>query len=256
VCCIWRRKKIGISFVASSEVLGWITKWEEIWEEFRNEASVFRGLQGLQIRQRIRERSSATLYTAALELCIEDGNIGEAWKWVQKAKARAVVDSLGLSRAIPPHLSHGLSDESRRLLEREQALLEEIDTASEGWRYHLRREHLELRRAMSTRSDLRAIQAIRQGGYLDVNELDSMFVGEKNVVCVDWVELEDGKYHILTVRPGESPCYFATDVSAKDVRSWLDCYIFGPASLPSLAMAIPEELESLEGLVLPLTLMW
>jgi hypothetical protein len=248
MCCIWRRSTVEIPFT-TSEVLSWISKWEEIWEEIRSEASVCRGLQGLQIRQRIREKNSAGLYLAAIGLCIEEDNIIEAWKWVQKAKARAVVDSLGLSRAVPWHLSQGLSDQSRRLLEREQTLLDEIDTASEGWRYHLRREHLELCREMSIRSDLRAIQAIRQGGYLEVDELESMFRGEKNIVCVDWVELEGGTYHIITVRPGEAPRYFATNVSTEDVRLWLNCYVFGDESVKNLEGAVPEELESLEGLV-------
>ena len=252
-CCELRRMSVEISFVTSSEILGWVGKWEEIWEEIRTEASVFRGLQGLQVKQRIRERNSATLYMAAIKSCIEENNTREAWRWAQKAKARAVVDSLGLSRAIPQHLSQSLSDESKLLLEREQVLLDEIDTAAQGWRYHLRREHLELRRVMSTRPDLRAIQAIRQGGYLDVNELESMFRGEKNVVCVDWVELADEKYHILTVRPGETPRYFATNVLVQDVRSWLDCYIFGDESQSNLDPAAPEELEALCGLVSPLS---
>ncbi len=156
MCCIWRRSTVEM-FFAISEALAWISKWEETWEEIRSDASVFRGLQGLQVRQRIRERNATSLYAFAIELCVEQENISEAWKWVQKAKARAVVDSLGLSGLIPLHLSQGISDESRRLLEREQKLLDEIDTASEGWRYHLRMEQLELRRVMSTKSDLRSI---------------------------------------------------------------------------------------------------
>jgi len=251
MCCMWRRSTVEITF-GLSEVLGWIKQWEEIWEEILSEASVFRGLRGLRVRQRVREINATTLYMTAVELCIEQDNISEAWMWTQRAKARAVAASLGLSRTIPFHLSQRLSDKSARLLEREQTLLNEIETASEGWRYHLRMEHLELRRAMSAMSDLRSIQAIRQGGYLGVAELDSMFGGDKNVVCVDWVELEGGTYHIIAVRPGETPRYFATNVSTQDVRDWLDCYIFGEEGLQNLEDALPEDLEALEGLVSPL----
>ena len=128
MCCIWRRSSVENPFTAS-EVLRWIKQWEEIWEEIRSEASVLRGLKGLQVRQRIRERNSVALYMAAIELCIEQDNIPEAWEWVQKAKARAVTDSLGLSNVVPFHLSQGLSEESAHLLQREQALLDIIKTS-------------------------------------------------------------------------------------------------------------------------------
>jgi hypothetical protein len=80
-----------------------------------------------------------------------------------------------------------------------------------------------------------------------------MFRGEKNVVCVDWVELDGGKYHIIAARPGEAPRYFSTNVSRDEVRLRLDCFIFGVESVPNLEVALPEELEVLEGLVSPLT---
>jgi hypothetical protein len=60
MCCIWRRSPVETPFTAS-EVLKWIKQWEEIWEEIRSEVSVLRGLKGLQVRQRIRERNSAAL---------------------------------------------------------------------------------------------------------------------------------------------------------------------------------------------------
>ncbi|KAF8858737.1 hypothetical protein BDZ45DRAFT_743164 [Acephala macrosclerotiorum] len=248
MCSFWRQSSVAMTFVLA-DVLGWIQEWEEIWEEILSEASAYRGLQGLEVRQRLRKNNSTDLYKIAIELCKNDNNNLQAWKWTQKAKARAVATSLGLSRLIPSNLSQHLSQNSLALLEREHALLNDIESADEGWRFHLRMEHLDLRREMNSIPDLRSIQAIRQGGYLDISDLDSMFGGRKNVLCVDWVELEDGAYHMITVRPGELPQYFATEVATADVQEWLECYIYAEDSVEKLEDAIPEELEVLEGLV-------
>ncbi|KAE8443212.1 hypothetical protein EG329_002080 [Mollisiaceae sp. DMI_Dod_QoI] len=251
--CAFRSQSSPAIPFPPADVLSWIQEWEEIWDEILSEASAYRGLQGLEVRQRLRKNISTDLYKTAIELCKNDNENLQAWKWTQKAKARAVATSLGLSRLIPSNLSQNLSPHSLALLEREQDLLNDIESAEEGWRFHLRMEHLDLRREMNSIPDLRSIQAIRQGGHLDISDLDSMFGGRRNVLCVDWVELEDGAYHMVTVRPGELPRYFATEVTTGDVQDWLDCYIYAEDSVEKLEDAIPEELEALEGLVSPLS---
>ena len=92
-------------------------------------------------------------------------------------------------------------------------------------------EHLELRTAMSTVSDLRSIQAIQRGGHLGVGGLGSMFGGGKDAFCVELVELDIGTSHIIAVRPGQTPRAFATDISTEDARDWLACYNFGEGGL-------------------------
>ena len=252
MCAFWRQSSVSTNFILD-DVLGWIQEWEEIWEEILSEASTYRGLQGLEVRQRLRKNNSTDLYKIAIELCKNDSKNLQAWKWTQRAKARAVATSLGLSRLIPSNLSQHLSPNSLALLAQENALLSDIENSDEGWRFHLRMQHLNLRREMNSIADLRPIQAIRQGGYLDVSDLDTMFGGRKDILCVDWVELEDGAYHMITVRPGELPQYFATDVATADVQDWLECYIYAEDSVKMLEDAIPEELEVLEGLVSPLS---
>jgi hypothetical protein len=69
-------------------------------------------------------------------------------------------------------------------------------------------EHLELCRAMAPVADLRSIQATSRGQYLDISELHFIFKGGKNVVSVDWVELEEGTCHIIAVRPRYLPPMF------------------------------------------------
>lgn len=248
----WPQTSIPTS-LSRADVLGWIQEWDEIWEEILSEASTYRGLQGLNVRQRMRQNNSTDLYRVAIELCRNDNEILQAWNWTQKAKARAVATSLGLSRLVPSNMSHGLSQKSLTLLDREHDLLNNIENSAQSGRFHLRMEHLNVRKEMNSIPELRPIQAIRQGGTLDISDLESMFGGRKDVLCVDWVEREDGTYHIITVRPGELPRYFATDVTATEVRKWLECYIYAEDSMNKLENATLEELEVLEGLVSPLS---
>ncbi|KAF1994665.1 hypothetical protein P154DRAFT_581613 [Amniculicola lignicola CBS 123094] len=239
--------------ISLPDVLGWTQEWDDIWEEILSEASTYHGLKGLEVRQRLREKNSTDLYRIAIELCMNENDILQAWQWTQKAKARAVATSLGLSRLVPSNMSRGFSQNSLELLDREHALLDVIENSDERGRFHLRMEHFNLRQEMNSIPELRPIQAIRQGGNLEIVDLDCMFGGRKDILCVDWVEREDGTYHIIAVRPGELPQYFATEVTVAEVQEWLECYIYAEDSVDNLEDAIPEEMEVLDGLVSPLS---
>lgn len=74
MCSFWRQSSVAMTFVLA-DVLGWIQEWEEIWEEILSEASAYRGLQGLEVRQRLRKKKTLLISTKLLSSCAKTTTI-------------------------------------------------------------------------------------------------------------------------------------------------------------------------------------
>lgn len=110
-CChtvlakLWQTKAPG-NLNAGFQALHHIEKAEKIWSEEIENMNMLPGLNGVVSKYSLRHRSldnSYDVFGTAFSICFETGDSIAAWKWAQRAKARAFYDSLS-SLETPVHV--------------------------------------------------------------------------------------------------------------------------------------------------------
>jgi len=165
--------------------------------------------------------NGSDIHNIGLELHLLKGGVKETWSWLQRGKARALMDLLGLGVIIPIRFKEEAEkdERKRRMLRTEADMLDELRQCQPGERFGLRRDLGILRNAMARIDGLKEILSLRGADAVDLEDLRGVFSGMSNVVCVDWFVSENSVF-LLSIRPGGSPNLCDTSVSVDDITRW------------------------------------
>ncbi|HET7436904.1 MAG TPA: CHAT domain-containing protein [Thermoanaerobaculia bacterium] len=185
-------------------------------------------------------------------LCRLRPDPAEAWRRVQRAKARALVDILGMSSAPPARVLSTLTQhpDVLRLIAQEREISARLRRASADQRRGLRTELDLLRAQMANDSRLRHYLELRTGAALDEDDLSSMLFGTP-CVCVDWTT--DGeRLFLLSVRPGDQPQLTPLSLRVREVQTFVQTHL-APDTFRITLRDTPELLDELTPLIDPLS---
>lgn len=231
-------------------------------DELRQDIWTFGGLQALlDKRQVVSKEYHRSLYSEALQLCLEADEISSAWVWVQKGKARGLADMLGnqytLSLLQLERL--GGDPDSLKLMAEEHKLVEEVRSAKAPEQAIALRRLLKLHQAEMRKKPLLAEYLSAREGAFDFISLDSIFdslssahipPGSK-IVLIDWVILEGGIIAMITVDSRKQPVLHRLEITITVVEKWLrDHFKFPEGEEPDLQQTGADRiLSKLNGLV-------
>lgn len=198
-------------------------------DELRQDIRALGGLQALLDKRKVVSiGEQRTLYTEALGVCLEAGEISSAWVWVQKGKARGLADMLG-SRYTLPLFQLELDHDALDLMAEESKLTEEIQSAKTPQQAIASRRILKAHQTEMRKIPLLAQYLSAREGALDFISLDSIFnslsstyipQGSK-IVLIDWVILGDGGIAMITVDSRKKPRLHRLDITITVVEKWL-----------------------------------
>lgn len=179
----------------------------------------------------------------------------QTWTHVQRMKARALSDSLGLS-GVPLDALMPDDPAIRRLVDEERALHRRISQSDAIRRVRLRAEQAELYQRMYEDERLRSYVQMRQGAPLLDAELsdiaDRRVPDATKVVSADWFVLRD-EFWVVVRRLGghREVALERTGVTVTGVRRFLQSSVEGERYLDTYR-DFPHELRPLDALVAPL----
>jgi hypothetical protein len=191
----------------------------------------------------------------------------ELWNWVQRSKARALLDMLSLENQLPKELQDRLQDneqtrakfvswkEKKRAidsLERQQATSDLLSV----------REELEnLEKEMKTDSTLSEMLDLAKGRAVTVAEMVQLLKllpedKGRRIVLVDWFQIAPTlPYHLLILRMDGVPTLIQLDSSLNEkIAAWIENYLGAekPAEKRKPWSDAFKDLQDLRALVQPL----
>jgi CHAT domain-containing protein len=193
---------------------------ERIRNEIRLELSTMPEIETLSLKQALVGHGTA-IHALGLDLYLQANDVKGAWSWLQRGKARALMDLLGLGVIIPAGIQQAAekNEDTRKLLKWEATFLEELHSSQPGERFEVRRNLADLRAGMAKIAGLREIVALRGGDAVALEDLETIFDSTPNVVCIDWAIQKDSVF-LFSVRPGENPNMRRLDVSVDEIKRW------------------------------------
>ncbi|KAK0724178.1 CHAT domain-containing protein [Lasiosphaeris hirsuta] len=240
--------------LGQTEALGYALKEiaaaEEVLNVMRSDMTLQRDEEMLRHKAALVERE-ACIYTLGVSLNLAAGQTGDAWCWVQRGKARAFLDLLSFEEPIDGSMlgtAHG-NGRARELLDREAELVRQCKLAPLHDRLSIRQKLVECRKEMSSVEALYDMRLFRGMASLTEGRLKAMFPAREDVVCVDWVVIENSIY-MFAVRPGHEPAVAKLPLSIREVRLWMQ------SNLKAEYLRQPranERLRELDTLVAPLS---
>lgn len=212
-------------------------------DELRQDIRAPSGLQALLDKRKVvSKEEQRSLYTEALGVCLEAGEISSAWVWVQKGKARGLADMLGSRFTLPlPQLE--LDHDALSLMSEEQKLAEKMQSAKTPQQAITSRRILRAHQSKMRKIPLLAQYLSAREGALDVISLDNIFDSlssayipqGSNIILIDWVILTDGGIAMITVDPRKEPHLHRLDITIGVVEKWLrDHFQFPEGEEPDL----------------------
>lgn len=215
------------SLSAASNALKELDAAEKVASSIRSELSALRGLRAFQKKSKFVAESSYHIVKLAIRVYYDHPGTEpeELWKWIQYGKARSLSDVLGESVNLSPLDLQSIDATGRQYLELKQYLAQEIHSAEPQRRFNLRMKLENIHKEIETKPALRDVLNIWEGRALKLEEVPHISsISQQAVVYVDWVEMND-KFAVVTVRPGESPLFQATDVEIRSVREWIELHL-------------------------------
>jgi CHAT domain-containing protein len=200
---------------------------------------------------------SRRIYELALEVSLDRASSEDAWQWAQRAKARALADSLGTSSVLPTRVLDAIKEhpESFSLVNQELELLRRLNASPGEERLSLRRSLTALRTHMTQDPHLAEFLELRTGVALDYDAFSEMLRPEtgkgRDCVCVDWVTLRNSLV-LFVARPGQAPQFVRLSISLDKVRSFV-VERLDPKSFRQTLRDAPALLRTLDPLIEPLT---
>ena len=226
-----------------------ITAAEEILNHVRSDMTLQRDEEMLRHKAALVDRE-AHVYTLGVSLSLAAGQIADAWNWVQRSKARAFLDLLSFEEPIDGSLlsTAGHNGRAQELLEQEVELVRQCKLAPPHDRLSIRQKLAKCRKEMSNIEALFDMRLFRGMAGLSEGRLTAMFPAREDVVCVDWVIIENTIY-MFTVRPGCTPVAVELTLGLDEVMLWMH------SNLKAEYLRQPranERLRELDSLVTPL----
>lgn len=198
---------------------------------------------------------SRDIYDLALQvLLFHLGDADEAWRWAQRAKARALTDALGAGAALPGRVQAALEahPDALRLARDERAAATRVELAPPEDRPALREGLRTLQARVDADPRLREYRELRAGTAVDATDLVQM-TGDaegRATVFVDWIAA--GKRLLLLARrAGGSTDVRVLPIGIDDVRGFVAGNL-GEASFRDTLGVNPFILHEMDGLLAPL----
>lgn len=196
---------------------------------------------------------NADLYELGVKLSLLQKDFAQAWEWIQRGKARAFLDLLGLegNENVPAMImaSATAAQRGKELLNTETKLLQDCDAASPERRFPIRQQISEIRRQMKCIPELYNLQLYRGAEAISLQRLPELFAWGKDVVCVDWAFVGDSIW-MMTARPGNLPSAHELAITKPEIISWIGSNLKAEYMRQRRAN---ERLRELDPLVAPLS---
>ncbi|MEE9412711.1 MAG: CHAT domain-containing protein [Methylococcales bacterium] len=227
--------------------------YDAIRREFKAGSSILDVRRG----KRALINNSQRIYTMALEiLCLFRPDPSEAWNWIQRAKARSLVDIMGMSSVPPMRIINKLkkNPDAYKLVLQEREFTIRISQVSLENRFALREELNKLLERMEDVPLLSEYLQLRTGSALKATDLAAMMLQKaesgRSCVCVDWIAIGD-RLFLLAARPDQSPELFPLPLQLKVVQDFV-CNNLAAETFRLTLRDTPELLRELDSLIAPL----
>ncbi|KAK5651725.1 hypothetical protein OQA88_11794 [Cercophora sp. LCS_1] len=226
-----------------------ITAAEEILNHIRSDMTLRRDEEMLRHKAALVDRE-VHVSTLGVSLSFAAGQIGDAWGWVQRSKARAFLDLLSFEEPIDGSLLSATHHNGRaqELLDQEMELVRQCQLAPPHDRLPICQKLAICRKEMSNVEALYDMRLSRGMDSLSEGRLKAMFPALEDVVCVDWVIIENTIY-MFAVRPGSKPVAAKLALGVDEVMLWIQ------SNLKAEYLRQPranERFRELDSLVTPL----
>lgn len=236
--------------------LGHLAAGEADYDAVRREYAVGTVLEAMRGKHALTAKSRR-IYDLALEiLALHRPDPAEAWRWAQRAKARALADALGGGSVPPARVVAELEahPDSSALVSRERELATRLEKAPPEERPQLRSQLSTLRDEMASDPHLADYLELRTGAAVEREDLEEMLApdaeADRPCVCVDWVTAGE-RLFLLAVRPGGAPQMVPLAKPMRAAREFIRGNL-APQSFRSTLRDTPEMLRELDWLVAPL----
>ena len=273
--CCWNRHLLFDSTPVTS-TFSFFQDAERAYRQLRMENFVLKSSRAFVARDKLADNLQMNVHTALAVMCSLRAllqrlsgvamNLPEEFTlaslaanftwWVQRSKAQALTNMLGLDAQLPTSI---LPDELHQprafqLLQQENQKLMSLETASIAKRVTLLHEIECLRHEMRQEPSLSEIMNLREGFSLDDKDLRAISSKlDPNVVLVDWIFvpfLDEWDLAAVTYRNGV--IYGIRNLSVKlgDVQKWIKEQL--DFQTPLTQRFADRHLHKLDGLVAPL----
>lgn len=227
---------------------------EADYDALRREYAPGGALQAQAGKQALAGRSQP-IYDLALQVLLHHlGDTDGAWRWAQRAKARALTDALGAGAAIPGRVLAGLEAHaaSHRLAQHERDAATRLERAPAGDRPALGEALRQLQARVDAEPRLREYRELRAGTAVDAADLAAMTrdADEPATVFVDWISVR-GQLVLLARRAGGPAQATVLALGVEQVREFVADNL-SPESFRDTVGRNPFILDEVNGLVSPL----
>ena len=200
----------------------------------RQEVSILGGINAAVAKGRLSSNEhTRIIYRIAIQVCIGNGNMLDAWIWIQKSKARSLSDLLGLGVYIPHELEERIQQDMtcRKLFEDEHQLMKDLTAVPDTERFKVRIKLDNHQEIMRKQAVLAELLDLREGVPIDLDELltDGTKHRTKNefdqkTVFVDWIAT-DSNISMYVVKKGEEPVSKILPITTQTVQTWVSKYL-------------------------------
>ncbi len=249
--------QVDLSTQLLEAALGHLREAEADYDSMRQEFNAGGSILEVQRGKRALIEKSQRIYQLALDITSRfRPDAGEAWHWVQHAKARALSDVLGSGSTPPARIMAQLEQQpdSFNLVLNERELALRITKASATERIGLRKELDTLRQTMSREPALAEYVELRTGSALDLADLESMLSEDitagRKCVCIDWYAVED-RLFLMAARTGVQPEMVELPLPLSMVRAFVAGNL-GRENFRGNLLDAPEVFRELDPLISPL----
>lgn len=236
------------------QALAHLAAAEADYDALRREFAPGGALQAQPGKQALAGKSR-DIYDLALQvLLFHLGDVDEAWRWTQRAKARALTDALGAGAALPGRVEAALEahPDALQLARDERAAATRVELAAPEDRPALRDALRSLQARVDADPRLREYRELRAGTAVEAADLVPMTVDADGpaTVFVDWIAA--GKRLLLLARRAGRPAQVAVvPVGIDDVRRFVETNLAEHSFRDTLGTN-PFILDEMEGLLAPL----
>lgn len=235
--------------------LGHLEDGEQDYDAIRRDYAAGSVLDDQRGKQALAGRSQR-LYALILEILVHRGDAAQVWRWSQRAKARALGDTLGTSTAVPARMLSAVQTrpELQALLDDERDLIRRLEATQAEGRPALRASLEAVRASMAQAPELADYLELRSGAAVEASDLEALLdlrPGQApGVVCLDWVAVDE-RLLLVSWRPGSPPVVTRLPLRVPEVRQFVTEHL-SALTFRATLRDMPELLRALDPLIAPL----
>jgi CHAT domain-containing protein len=246
-----------VSSPLTARIFTYIDEAGESFDTLRREYYTGDSVETREGKRSIIDRS-ARLYRLATEMHLwKSEDTGEAWKWVQRAKARGLADTLAGNIARSENLLNEIKKKSPdgiAMIERERELIARVKSAPADQVGPLHKELDNLRLEMASESALEQYIGLNMGSAVSPHELEAIAGDEadsgRSCVFIDWAAI-GRKLYLVCFRPKHEPEFVPLDIGLDEVETFVRSNL-SDAAFRSTLRDNAELLDELNALIAPI----